>query len=346
MRRSGHAALAGVGPDRNSSSGHPLLRVWVPTAAVLFGLSTLWSLATPLNAPNDEGAHVLRAVSRSSWADPRHPTDTRDGRTISWVSRGRCTWVRRGRGHDLECEFWKGIAGVNRAAALSQCVRPFTVVTVPRRFVNWPLPEPCFTSDSHPDTCPVHLNGSDGPELAVDYEGRFPPLYYSIVGLPSLLSQSDAGVYWMRLVSGFLVAVLLGLALAMAATWSSFKMLFLSVTVAASPIVLVFGSAVNPSGLEMAAAVCTWTGALLLVLEDFDRPPAGLIIATAAVSVVLVLSRPLSPLWLAIIAVFVTVLRPASVRTLVADPRVRIGLGCVAAAVLRGRGLCLMGPRG
>jgi hypothetical protein len=232
------------------------------------------------------------------------------------------------------CEFWKSLAGVRREAALNLCANPYTVVTVPARFVDWRFADPCYTSDSHPDTCPVHLNGSDQPERAVTYVGRYPPLYYAIVGLPSLASQSDAGVYAMRLVSGFLVAMFLGLALAMAATWSSFKMLFLSITVAASPIVLVFGSAVNPNGLEMAASVCTWTGGLLLVLEHFDRPPVGLIVGTAAASMTLALSRPLSTLWLVIIALFVIALRPASILTLAADRRVRIGFTFVVAAFI------------
>ena len=105
-------------------------------------------------------------------------------------------------------------------------------------------------------------------------------------------------------------------------------------TVAVTPLVLVWGSTVNPSGLEMAAALCSWTSALLLVLEHSNGPPTSLVIACTAASVALILSRPLSLLWLAVIVVFVVALRPSAIRSLSADRRVRIGSACVALAAL------------
>lgn len=109
-------------------------------------------------------------------------------------------------------------------------------------------------------------------------------------------------------------------------------MLGLAVAVSATPMVFVFGSAVNPSGLEIASAVCVWTGGLILVLEPEGRPPLGLIASTAVSASVMVLTRGLSPFWLAIIAVSLAVLAPRSALALIQWKRVRIAAGVVTLA--------------
>ena len=223
---------------------------------------------------------------------------------------------------------------LNKADAASRCSAPFTIVTVPQSFTTLPPSITCNSLPVIPDLCPTHLDGSKRPVKAITYVGRYPPLYYAVVGLPSLVSASDAAIYAMRLVSGLLTAVLLGLSIALITTWSSRRLLLLAVTVAATPMLLVFGSTVNPSGLEMSAALCTWTGLLILVLEHAERPPASLVAACTATSAVMALSRTLSPLWLVLIAVFVAALRPAAVRSLAADRRVRIGSVAAAASIV------------
>jgi hypothetical protein len=289
----------------------------------LFGLSALWSLATPIDATNDEGAQVMKAASvvRGELL----------GATLTPASTHSFKHQIAG---VLYCEGFLRRTGVTGEAAVNQCVKPYTIVTIPRRFVAWPGGSVCNGFPPLPDSCPTHLQGANGSVKAITYDGRYPPLYYAIVGLPSLVSQTDAAVYAMRFVSGALTALLLGLAIALAARWSSNKMLLLAVTVAATPLVLAFGSTVNPSGLEMSAALCAWTGALVLVLEHAHRPPTGLVIACAASSVALVFSRPLSALWLAIIAVSVAALRPSAIRSLAANHRVRIAFACVAVAAV------------
>jgi hypothetical protein len=82
----------------------------------------------------------------------------------------------------------------------------------------------------------------------------------------------------------------------------------------------------------MSAALCTWAGVLILVLEHAERPPPGLVAACTASAVVMAFTRSLSPLWLVLIAVFVVALRPAAVRSLAADRRVRTGFVAVVAA--------------
>jgi hypothetical protein len=138
----------------------------------------------------------------------------------------------------------------------------------------------------------------------------------------------------MRLASGLLTALLVGLSIALVATWSSRRLLLMAGAVAATPMILVFGSTVNPSGLEMSAALCVWTGLLILVLEHAEHPPLSLVVACGTAASLLVLTRALSPLWLALMVCFVAVLRPEAIRPLATHRRVKRASAFVAVAVV------------
>ena len=297
--------------------------------AIFFGLCAVWSLATPIDQANDEGAQVIKAVSVVRGEILGTPLTAATARSLP---KGQVEVLKM-------CEVYlnqyhqHGI-GPSIADAASRCSAPFTIVTVPQSFSTQPTSKPCNSVPLIPDECPTHLDGSKRPVKAITYVGRYPPLYYAVVGLPSLASASDTAIHAMWLVSGLLTAVLLGLSIALVTTWSSRRLLLLGVTVAATPMLLVVGSTVNPSGLEMSAALCTWTGLLILVLEHAERPPPSLVAACTATSAVMAFCRSLSPLWLVLIAVFVAALRPAAIRSLAADRRVRIGSVVVAVAIV------------
>lgn len=303
-------------------ASHPLLWVTAITTAIIFCLCAVWSLATPIGATNDEGSQVIKAVSVVRGQILGEPLTARVPRALRGSpskSLRNCEEVLRNRGASSE-------------AAASRCAAPFTVVTVPSSFTSLPLSESCNSLPIAPDYCPSHLSGSNRSVEAITYVGRYPPLYYAIVGLPSLVTQTDSAVYGMRLVSGLLTALLIGLAIGIVSTWSAHRLLLLAVAVAATPMLLVFGSAVNPSGLEMSSALCAWAGLLVLVLEHAERPPRSLVVTCTLASSVLVLCRAISPLWLVVMAVFVVLLRPSAIRSLASDRRVRIGSAVVALA--------------
>ena len=307
----------------SAPSRFSFLQVWVVAAAIVFGLCAAWALSTPIGATNDEGAQVLKAVSTVRGQLVGQPLTEATRLTLD---------ENQLRPFD-SCVHWGlEVIRVDKQAAAQRCSAPFTVVTVPKRFANFPESEFCNSFEVYPDTCPVHLEGADSPVRAITYVGRYPPFYYAVVGLPSLVWQSDTAIYAMRLVSGALTSLLIGLAIAMAAIWSTCRLLLLAVTVVATPLLIVFGAVVNPSGLEMAAALCTWTGGLILVVSHAERPPLGLIVACTSAAVVFALARPLSVPWLALTAVFVVLLRPRAVRSLWADRRARIGGAIVVGA--------------
>ncbi len=304
---------------------HPLGPVWAVSALIVFGLASVWSFVTPIGASADDKAQVLRAVSVVRGEILGTPLTSSTARTLSVQQLNDFTG----------CLYATHTStGAGRSTAEPRCFAPFTIVTVPESFARGSSHGYCNDLAIIPDVCPNHLNGSDRPVKAITYVGRYPPLYYFVVGLPSLVSQSDVGLYSMRLVSGLLTAVMIGLALAIASTWSRRKFLVLGVAVAATPMLLVFGSTVNASGLEMSSALCAWTGALVLWLDHSVRPPPSLVAATTAASSVFVLSRALSPFWLLLIFVFVMALDPTATRRLSHDRIVRMGAGITAVATV------------
>ena len=207
-----------------------------------------------------------------------------------------------------------------------------TLVTVPASFADDAHLATCYAGRPQVTAgCAPHLTTSSRPVGVGTYVGRYPPLYYLLVGVPTLLWRGDGAVLAMRLLSALWAAALLGLALAMAATWSRSRLLVAALAVAVTPLAVFLAAAVNPSGFEIAAAVATWTGLLVLVLDHRRSPPTALVASTAAAACVLVLSRSLSPLWLVLVAVTGAVLVPAAVPSLWASARVRRALAAVSA---------------
>ncbi len=283
---------------------HPLLRIWAPSTAVIFCLCAAWSLATPIGAAQDEPAQLVKAAS-----------------VVRGEFVGRAPSPKSVAGLSATYRRFFQVCPLLLSADL--CTQPYTIVKVPESFADLAIPSCYRFSPDVPAGCAPGFRGAARETTTVTYVGRYPPLYYAIVGLPSLVWHSDLAVYLMRLLSGLLSALFLGLAIALAVTWSRSRLLVLALAVTVTPMVIIFGSVVNPSGLEMATAVCVWTGGLVLVLDRSNRPPPSLVAATAASAAAMVLIRGLSPLWLVVIAAFIFSLRPRSLSELIRSPSVR-----------------------
>jgi len=126
------------------------------------------------------------------------------------------------------------------------------------------------------------------------------PLYYAAVGWPSLIFSGDAAIYGMRIASSVITALMLA-----AAFTTSIRRrgaAALGVLAAATPEAVYFGAVVNPSGLEISSALLAWASLLSLVRAE---PGASGIrrdrIMFAVSAAVLIVVRPLGPVWLAVI---------------------------------------------
>jgi len=174
----------------------------------------------------------------------------------------------------------------------------YTQVDVPAELGNGDVVIHCYQwIPTVPASCGHVARVSNNTVRARTYTGRYPPLYYAVVGLPTLVVTSPAGVTLMRLVSSLLNAIFLGLAIMCVGVWSRNRVLAIGVLLAVSPMALYLGGIVNPNGLEISAAICLWVSGLVLVLEHLDDPPRGLVAAMATAAAVLTLTRGVSPLW-------------------------------------------------
>lgn len=134
------------------------------------------------------------------------------------------------------------------------------------------------------------------------------PVYYLVVGLPSLVFSGEAAIHAMRIFSGAIVAALLAVIAALVRCWPGARWTLLLPVGALTPMVFFLGGAINPNAVEVASA-----GALLVSLLTLAKHrPAGWLLwlssVTAVVSAALVTGgRSLGMLWLLLVGVSVVV---------------------------------------
>lgn len=175
--------------------------------------------------------------------------------------------------------------------------------TVPATIARGPNPA-CFAFlPAVPASCSPPWQAYKGLVEAATYVGRYPPLYYLVVGLPSLLTSSPTVLYWMRLVSAALSALFLAAAFVSAKQVQRGRWVVVGVALALTPMEVFLAGMVNPSGLEISAALCLWTSALALFTGPEPAHRRRLVVWSSVSAAVLVQMRGLSPLLLAIIAI-------------------------------------------
>lgn len=139
------------------------------------------------------------------------------------------------------------------------------------------------------------------PEPAETAAGNYNPLYYAVVGLPTLLEPRLGTMYLMRVTGAVLGSLCLALALRSVAEVARRRWTVTAVAVAVTPMVVYMNGTVNPNAMEAAAGLGLWT-VLVLALRRPDPLltsrrwwRAGLLV------VLLVNAKALSPLYLAVV---------------------------------------------
>jgi len=196
-------------------------------------------------------------------------------------------------------------AAVVRGELIGQLVggpsSPDGIVRIPAAYAGLGALVQCYQFKAEqPAACAPAYHGSARTVSDEISNARYQPLYYAVVGIPSLFTDSELGIYLMRLLSGALSAVFLALAVMAAVTWGRSRLLLAGVVVAATPSVLSLAGVVNPSGFETSVAICLWTAAVILARERLADPPAGLVWLVGASAGVEALVRSLSPFWVAL----------------------------------------------
>jgi len=128
----------------------------------------------------------------------------------------------------------------------------------------------CFAF--HPDVTPSCWNHKYTSSRAIvnslTTAGSYNPVYYAIVGLPSLVLDGKLGFYAMRLLSALLNSLLVAGALVLALRRPNGRWLAGVVALAVTPMVLYLNGSINPNSLEFSAIIAFTVGLLGVV----DRP--------------------------------------------------------------------------
>lgn len=210
-------------------------------------------------------------------------------------------------------------------------------VKIPTRLARARFTAACYAFRPRiPAGCEVSLDaGPHGSLRTPISNGRFPPTPYGVLGLPSLVNDSNAGVYLMRLWGAALCGALFASALLSLREARVPWLAMTGLAFALTPMVFFVASLVNPSNLEIAGGVALWASGVVLVAKARDGVVDGRIVARTAIGAgVLVLARPLGMVWLGVAAVVLLLLctRAALLRLLRARA-VQIGAGAVALCI-------------
>ena len=150
-------------------------------------------------------------------------------------------------------------------------------------FRSW-VPASCMTFKARPPgTVPV-----------TTYTGRYPPLYYLAVGLPSLLPLGGSMVIWMRLAGDVVNALFLTVAFVLLTGRRRSWWAMAGGAVAMTPLALFMGSVLNPSGLEIASAMALWCALLNWATVPAGVPARSTVVWAAVSAVVFESTRGLS----------------------------------------------------
>ncbi len=230
-----------------------------------------WSIATPLGMGPDEPTHSIQAAA-----------------------------VVRGQFDGPQAQVHWGVVPIGHEGLVRI---PTWVVNVPRMGV--PV---CAERRTAEPTCVmvgVPPGGVPGRAtatfLTATQFSKNPPLYYLIVGTPTLLASGTGALYAMRYTGAVLDFLLIALGLFLLARYHPRRLTLFGSMVALSPMVLYVSSVVGSSGLETAAAFAAWCAGLCVVARD--DTPRMLVVLTSLSFVVLILSRPLSPIIAGVIVV-------------------------------------------
>ena len=192
----------------------------------------------------------------------------------------------------------------------------------------------CYAFDAdQPAGCAPRIRGSGDPAKAATNFLHYPPVPYAVLGLPTLLPGSVTALRLMRLVSALLCAALVASGLVSARSLGR-GMTLAATLLAVTPMAAFLAGSVNTSGIEIAAAIALWPS-LLALLRRGPAAPTRLVVRTVLAAVALVVSRPISPLWLVLIGGVVVLAGGAqSVGPLLRDARVRLAAVVVGVVTL------------
>lgn len=135
--------------------------------------------------------------------------------------------------------------------------------------------------------------------IGVTSAASYNPMYYWLVGLPTLITSGAPAIYAMRLISALICAVFFAAGFTALTELRRPQWAVLLAALATTPMVLFLGGGINPNSLEIAATMAAFSG-FVVVLDNWRNTklvvPA--LASVAASTVVLANARQISLVWL------------------------------------------------
>lgn len=208
-------------------------------------------------------------------------------------------------------------------------------------YIAWTHAQTCTAFNAETSAACIQEPPGDGDDSeivdATTTAGKYNPVYYLLVGTPSLVFTDATGIYAMRILSGVLVSVFLALTALVLAGWARRTIPVIAFGAATTPMLLFLSGSVNPNALEITATLAAFAAVTAVIV----RPDPALLTQRATIiavaGVVAANTRAISPLWVALALLVPFIL--ASRQQLVALVRARavivsasvVAVGAIAA---------------
>lgn len=177
-----------------------------------------------------------------------------------------------------------------------------TVVQVPQ-YIAWTHAQTCYAfADDESAACSPAVPEPTGAIVeSTTTAGLYNPVYYLVVGWPSLVFDNSVGVYVMRAVSGALSTLFLALTALMMCSWRRPALPLAGLGVLMTPMMLFLSASVNPNAVETTGTVAVLVAMISILLNDRRDLLAERSAILVASALFAANARGLSPLWLAVV---------------------------------------------
>lgn len=195
-----------------------------------------------------------------------------------------------------------------------------------------------FNRGQAADCAPLVYADDTYTNIGVTSAASYNPMYYWLVGLPTLIMSGAPAIYAMRLISALFCAVFFAAGFTALTELRRPQFAVLLAAIAMTPMVLFLGGGINPNSMEIAATMAAFSG-FVVVLDNWRNTKLVIpaLATVAASTVVLANARQISLVWL-LCALVAGVCSFKLRRTLqvFADKRVLIAVGLTVPGTLLG----------
>jgi hypothetical protein len=160
---------------------------------------------------------------------------------------------------------------------------------------------PCFAFTSSPSCDRGPYGRGDVLKAVENPFATYNPVYYALVGIPTVIDPHRNTVYAMRMLTAAMVAALLTLAFVAVLDLGAPGWALVGLGVATTPMTLFLAGSVNPSAIEVSSGLALWATLLVWFASPDARRERRRAMSAVVAGIVLVSTRALAPFFLLLI---------------------------------------------